>query len=282
MPRIAIGPKKARTEQTTAQIEGNLNDNFANNADETYQKRDDYGFNSYFQKVSYKRAETKPDEKDVSQENVTTRQKVELKANESKEIEIPVRDGSAAGIVLVATPSVSATLKDSNGAIVGESKGGMEAMKEMFRTIAVNKKVTNGVWKLKLENIGNQPTTVFVAGLTNNGANSSFTVEAGKANTVGAVPLIAKLTENNAPVLNAKITAKLVGQTAEIEFFDDGKHGDGAANDGVYGASVEKLGKGEYFAEAVAEANNQTKTAVALIKIGNASTPAKPAAKRGK
>ncbi|MCD9186083.1 MAG: hypothetical protein LUM44_06600 [Pyrinomonadaceae bacterium] len=282
MPRLAIGPKKARTEQSTAQIENSVNDNFANNTGETYQKRDDYGFNKYFQKASYTKVEAQRDEKDDSQENVTTRQKVELKANESKEIEIPVRNGSSAGVVMVATPSVSATLKDANGVIVGESKGGMEAMKEMFRTIAVNKKVINGVWKLKLDNIGNQPATVFVAGLTNNGANSGFTLEAGKVNAIGTVSLTAKLTENNAPVLNAKITAKIVGQTTEIIFFDDGKHDDGMANDGVYGATVEKLGKGEYFAEATAETNNQKRNAVVLIKTGNAETVPKTSTLKGK
>ena len=280
MPRIAIGPKKARSEQMQALIEGNSGDNFASFGNDTYQKQDVYGFGEYFKKASYKRTENNSsDEKDDSQKNVTTRQKVELNANESKEIEIPVRDGSSAGVVLVATPAVSATLKDASGAIVGESKGGMEAMKELFRTIAVRRQITSGVWKLKLENLGSQPATVFVAGITNSGAFSSFTVEAGKPSPTETIPLTAKLTENNAPVLNAKITANLAGQSAKIEFFDDGKHGDGAAGDGVYGASVEKLAKGEYFVEASATANNQTRNAVAMITVGGANPAVKTAAK---
>jgi len=284
MPRIALGPKKANSEQMQALIEGNSGDNFASNSDDVFQKADRYGFGEFFKKASYNRAENAEDEKDNSQENITTKQKVELKANETKEIEVPVRDGSSAGVVLVAAPAVSATLKDASGAIVGESKGGMEAMKEIFRTIAVEKQVTNGVWKLKLENLGNEAATVFVAGITNNGAASGFTVEAGKPTASGSVPLIAKLTENNAPVLNAKITGNLVEQNVEVRFYDDGKHGDGAANDGVYGAAIEKLSKGEYFVEAKAEANNQTRNALAVIKIGTASAPAKTAAKprRGK
>lgn len=279
MPRLAIGPKKAKSERLQALIEGNRNDYFASLGDDVYQKQDAYGFGKYFQKASYKQTENSADEKDDSQKNVTTKQKVELKAGESKEIEIPVRDGSSAGVVLVATPSVSATLKDASGAIVGESKGGMEAMKEMFRTIAVNRPITNGVWKLKLENIGNQPTKVFVAGITNNGSNSSFTIEAGKPSPAGTVPLTAKITENNAPVLNAKITATIAGQTQKIEFFDDGKHNDGAAGDGIYGASVEKLSKGEYFVEANAAANNITRNAVAMITVGGANPAVKTTAK---
>lgn len=278
MPRVAIGPKKAKTEQLQALIEGDRNDNFASIGDD-YQNQNDYGFSEYFRKASYKQTGNLPDEKDDSQKNVTTRQKVELNANESKEIEIPVRDGSSAGVVMVATPAVSATLKDASGAVVGESKGGMEALKEMFRTIAVNKKITSGVWKLKLENIGNQPTRVYVAGITNSGASSSFTIEAGKPSPSGTIPLTAKLSENNQPVLNAKITANIAGQTEKIEFFDDGKHGDAAANDGIYGASIDKLAKGEHFVEASATANNITRNAVAMITVGGANTAVKPTAK---
>lgn len=279
MPRIAIGPKKARTEQLQALIEGNSNDNFASLGDDVYQKQNAYSFGEYFRNTSYKQTENAVAEKDDSQKNVTTRQKVELNANESKEIEIPVRNGSSAGVILVAAPSVSATLKDASGTLLGESKGGMEALKEMFRTIAVKHQITNGVWKLKLENLGNQATTVFVAGITNSGSASSFIVEAGKPNAAGAVPLTAKITENKVPVLNAKITGNIVGQNAAIEFFDDGKHNDGAANDGVYGASVEKLAKGEYFVEAKAETNNITRNAVAMINVGGANPAVKTAAK---
>ena len=275
MPRIAIGPKKAKSEKTQALLERDSTDNFAANVDEIYRKEDRYGFNRYFQKTSYKHVEKSDDEKDNSQENVTTRQKVELKARKIKEIEIPVRDGSSAGVVLVATPAVSATLKDASGATVGESRGGMEAIKEMFRIIAVEKQIKSGVWKLKLENFGNEATTVFVAGITNSGTNSSFIVEAGKPNAAGAISLTAKLTENNSPVLNSKITANLVGENANIIFYDDGKHGDLLVNDGIYGTSIEKLPYGEHYLEAKAEVNGQIRFAVAQIKVGTAFTPAK-------
>jgi pimeloyl-ACP methyl ester carboxylesterase len=274
LPRLAVGPKKARTEFYMSALENNRNENFAAGGD-VDEKDDRYGFNQYFQKASYKRAETVEADNDDSLKNLTTRQKVELQANQTKEIEIPVNDASYAGVVLVATPAVSATLTDASGAILGVSSGGREAVKQLFRTIAVDKKVTKGVWKLKLENLGSIPTIIFAAGFAGDGGAAAFTVEAGKPNVSGTVPLIAKLAENNAPVLNAKITGKIVGEKNEINFYDDGKHGDGAASDGVYGASVEKMPKGEYFVEAKAEANNQTKIAVAMITIGGATTPAK-------
>ena len=136
------------------------------------------------------------------------------------------------------------------------------------------KEVKSGNWKLKLENPANLETTVLVAGFMNVGTASTFMIEAGKQTTAGKVPLTAKWTENNSPVLQAKITARIVGQTNEITFYDDGRHGDGAANDGVYGSAVEKLTKGEYFVEAKAEGNNLTKFAVTQIVAGSPA-PAK-------
>lgn len=276
LPRLAVGPKKAQTERYMALLENNQNDNLAVN-DDVYQKNDRYGFNQYFQNVSYKRPKNIEADNDDSLKNLTTKQKVELQAKQMTEIEIPVSDASYAGVVLVATPAVSAVLTDANGAVLGKSNGGMEAVKQLFRTIAVDRQAVKGVWKLKLENLSNAPTTVFAAGFAGSGSASEFTIEAGKQNAVGQIPLRAKLTANNAPVLNAKISGKIVGQTAEIVFYDDGKHDDGAAGDGIYGALTEKLSKGEFFVEAKAEANNQTKTAVSVITVGGTSTPSKTA-----
>lgn len=278
LPRLAVGPKKAQAEQTTAQIDDKINDNFAFKDEDVYQKQQDlYGFARYFRQVSYKRVETEQQsENDDSQKDVTTRQKVDLQAKETKEIEIPVRDGNYAGIILVAPVAVSASLIDASGEVVGESRAGRDAMKDLFRTISVKKQITTGVWKLKLENLGTQPETIFVAGFAGN-ISSEFTVETGKPNAAGAVLLIAKWTQNGAPVTNAKITATVVGQNSRIEFYDDGKHGDGAANDGAYGATTEKLEKGDYSVEARAEANNQTAMAIANFNIGGgaATSPAK-------
>lgn len=270
LPRLAVGPKKAQAERY-------MYENFsAENKDEIYQKEDRYGFNKYFQKTSYRRisnAETQTAETDDSLKNLTTKLKVELAANQTKEIDIAVNDADYAGVVLVATPAVTATLIDDKGAVLGESEGGMEAVKQMFRTIVADRKTTKSVWKLKLENLSPQPTTVFAAGFAGDNANSNFSIEAGKPNAVGQVPLTAKWTRNNSPVTGAKITANVVGQNAKIEFFDDGKHSDGAANDGIYGATTEKLTSGEYFVEAKAEAVSQSAIAIANFNVGGAVNP---------
>jgi len=263
MPRIAIGPKKARAEKSTALNFNKLNDAFALVDEKNAQPNTS---DRFFQNVSFKGAALADENA-----NVTAKEKITLPANERREIEIP---SGSRGVLLVADPGVVATLTDASGAILGKSEGGLEAVKNPFRMILADKN-PSGAMRLKLENFAAEETVVFVTAFSASTSNNSFTVEAGKPNAAGIVPMTAKLMENGAPVLNAKITGKIVGQTSEIHFFDDGKHADGAANDGVYGASAGKLAKGEYFVEAKAEANNLTKSAVAPITVGVANTPAK-------
>ena len=288
LPRLAIGPRRSQTEET-ARLEQQTEDTFAlaEDSDEAANDRD--GFAGIFQKVSYKteRSDVSAKADEANLQNITTRQKVELKAKETKEIEIPIKDGAAAGILLVASPAVSAVLIDEQGATVGESKAGMNAYKEMFRMIAVEKKVAGAIWKLKLVNLSDDTTMVYAGGFVNDASEiDSLRIEAGKPLANGTFPLAAKWLQNNQLVLNAKITAEIEGQSAKTEFFDDGKHADGAASDGVYGAITEKLGAGVYLVKATATANNQTKTAVAVISNGTTTTtkmtapPSKPAARR--
>jgi pimeloyl-ACP methyl ester carboxylesterase len=272
LPRLAVGPKKAQRERY-------MYENFSARNRDLHQTEDRYGFKNVFRKASYKPSAPVEKEADESLKNLTTRQRVELASNQAQEIEIAVNDGDFAGVVLVATPSVSATLLDAGGAVAGKSNGGTEAVKKLFRTIAVDKKVTRGTWKLKLENLSSQPSTVFVAGFAGGNPASDFIVEAGDPSAAGTVQVTAKLTERRSPVVGAKIKGRVSGQTQDIVFYDDGKHGDGEASDGVYGASIEKLPRGEYFIEAKAEANNQTRIAVASITVGTTSAPSRTPSK---
>ena len=281
-PRLAVGPKKAQEEIYQAKIESEEINDLAANYNKT-QTNDRYGFGQFFQKVSYQQPETAMFDdaaEEDSDKNITAREKVELAANQTKEIEIPVKNGNYAAVMLIGDPGVSAILTDANGAIVGKTETGIKAALEPFRTIAVQKEIADGTWKLKLENHNSAPVTIFAAAAAGRAEISDFTVEAGKPNAAGTVPLTAKWMRNNAPLTNIKITANIVGQNTPIEFFDDGRHADGAAGDGVYGAKTEKLSAGDYSVEAKAEANGQTAMATADLNFGGAEkTPAKTAAK---
>ncbi len=261
-PRLAVGPngggqtETAALEQTTSGDFAGLNDNSVN---------DRYGFAKYFVNTAYKRPETGQTSEDEVP-GLIARKAVRLAAKQTTEIEISVSNAAAAGVTLVAAPTVSASLIDANNAVVGTSAAGTTAATDIFRTIAAEKSVASGVWKLKLENTGSEETTVLVAGWTNSNS-AQFVLTAGKPNAAGQVALQAKLLNNDAPILNAKITAR-INNAAEILFYDDGRHADSAANDGIYGAISEKLGSGDYSIEARAETNGQTRFAAAAFTIG--------------
>ncbi len=202
---------------------------------------------------------------------------ISLQPRQTIELYIPAETGSSSAVTLMAQPAVSATLVDNKGAIVGKSAANSPEANADFRTISIDKPAAGGSLKLKLENTGAAETSVIVAAWTNTNQNQiSFTLEADKANA-GRFPITAKLFLNDSPVTNAALKARIKsddGKAAEIILRDDGKSGDGAANDGVYGALTEKLANGEYSLEAVAETNGQVRLAATSLSVGATTPPA--------
>jgi hypothetical protein len=200
---------------------------------------------------------------------VTLDTTVKIPAGKSMEIDIPVLNGARAAVVLAADANVSATLMDAGGKVIGKSAGAAEA-EQIFRAIEIEKP-TAGNLKLRLENAGAEETTALVAAWTDTDP-LQFALSAGKPNAAGQIPLQAKLTMNGSPVTGATIKAVVFDrQKTAVVFFDDGKHADDAANDGIYGATIEKLAAGDYVVEARAETNGQTRTASAAVEIGRAN-----------
>ena len=70
------------------------------------------------------------------------------------DIEIPVEAAQDLGVTFMAAPSISVTLLDEKGAVVGKNLSASAEARGIFRSIFVNKPVTNGTWKLRVENTG--------------------------------------------------------------------------------------------------------------------------------
>jgi hypothetical protein len=77
-------------------------------------------------------------------------------------IDIPVETGKNFGVTMLASPTTSATLMDDKGAVAGTSLGATPASSWWFRSIFVDRPVTAGTWKLKLENTGTAKSEVLV------------------------------------------------------------------------------------------------------------------------
>ena len=89
---------------------------------------------------------------------------VRLAPKQSIEIEIPVAAGAASlGVAFMADPLVSATLADERGAARGTNGAGSAEARGFFRTIYVEKQVTAGIWRLRLENTGTLEASAVVA-----------------------------------------------------------------------------------------------------------------------
>ena len=79
---------------------------------------------------------------------------VQLAPKQVLEIEIPVSASANFGVTFMADVKVSATLVDDKGALQGKNLADSPEAKGFFRTIFVEKSVTGGTWKLRLENTG--------------------------------------------------------------------------------------------------------------------------------
>lgn len=70
------------------------------------------------------------------------------------DIEIPVEAAQNLGVTFMAAPSISVTLLDDKGIAVGKNLSASAEAKGIFRSIFMNKAVTNGTWKVRVENTG--------------------------------------------------------------------------------------------------------------------------------
>lgn len=73
---------------------------------------------------------------------------------QTAELEIPVEAAQNFGLTFMAAPSVSVTLVDNQGAVMGKNLAGSPESRGLFRSIYVDTPVGHGTWKLRVENTG--------------------------------------------------------------------------------------------------------------------------------
>ncbi len=155
-PRLAIGPKGNHNPEPPEipNYPNQTGANFSNNP-----------FASFFMKAAYK--------PNVSEriENITDAnffkpdfaKAVKIAAKSSVEIEIPVGQALNFGLTFMASPEISATLFDDKGVNVGKNSAKTPEANAWFRSIFVDKNVSGGTWKLKLENTSDRELEAILA-----------------------------------------------------------------------------------------------------------------------
>jgi hypothetical protein len=95
---------------------------------------------------------------------------VKLAGKQSVEIEIPVEAANNFGLTFMADPSISATLIDDKGVVIGKNLTKTPEAGSWFRSIFYDKPITNaGTWKLKLENTSDREFEAILAAWSNAG-----------------------------------------------------------------------------------------------------------------
>lgn len=109
-------------------------------------------FGAYFMNASFKPEVSAENIFDSSGYQPDFAKAVKIAPKSSVEIEIPVTPAKDFGLTFMADPNISATLYNDKGEIVGRNSAKTPEANAWFRSIYVDKNITGGTWKLKLEN----------------------------------------------------------------------------------------------------------------------------------
>jgi hypothetical protein len=88
---------------------------------------------------------------------------VKLAPKQALEIELAVPASANFGVTFMSGSKVSATLLDDKGAVQGKNLADSPESRGLFRTIFVERGITAGTWRLKVENTGEQEAVAVVA-----------------------------------------------------------------------------------------------------------------------
>ena len=155
-PRLAIGPHGDHTPERPEapqlpQYPGQINQNLRDASTPTFVNA------SYVSRSGFALAADEEFRPSFAKE-------VKLAPKQSVEIELPVAAGGANfGVTFMADALVSATLSDDKGAARGQNLAGSPESRGFFRTIFIDRNITAGTWKLRLENTGTLEATAVIA-----------------------------------------------------------------------------------------------------------------------
>ncbi|MCC5578861.1 DUF11 domain-containing protein [Microtetraspora sp. AC03309] len=194
---------------------------------------------------------------------------VTAKPGATASVPLDVPAGSAFGVTGALPETVGLLLRDPSGKEAASYAAGSDAAKQPIQGLSVTKPQA-GVWKLEVTNTGSEPVTAdVVAWITGNAVKVTSKVE--QPSDDGRVKMTATVTDDGQPVTGAPVKAILIGEqdTPHVELIlnDDGNSGDGAAGDGLYGATTEPLADGAYAAVVRADTAKGMRTAHDVVKV---------------
>jgi pimeloyl-ACP methyl ester carboxylesterase len=194
----------------------------------------------------------------------------DLKANGDLDVPLTITKSSGLYLMLIAPAGVSSSLIDPSGKVVDSVAAGSERAIQPFRALQASAPAV-GTWKLRLHNTLSQNATIaYGLTLVDSELQAQSTFEYDSTNK--QIVLQFSLNKQQQAQAAAKVSAELVandGTRTTVQLYDDGKHGDGAAGDGVFGASAPVAADKQYIVLYTAQLGQET-----LVSIATATTPA--------
>jgi uncharacterized repeat protein (TIGR01451 family) len=171
-----------------------------------------------------------------------------LNANSTTEVNIVAPSGSKLIISYIAPETVGATLIDPNGNVVATNSIGTPEAQLPIRFFDIQNPIV-GNYKLRLEQqAGTDDVIPVVASIVGNPLNLTLNISQPDAENTSQIT--ATLNNAGVPVTGATLQANISGIDVDYQqnltLFDDGQHGDGQADDGVYSAKTDPLTGGPY------------------------------------
>ncbi|WP_169989183.1 choice-of-anchor X domain-containing protein, partial [Microbispora sp. H10836] len=193
-----------------------------------------------------------------------------------KTVSVPldVPQGTAFGVTgSLLPPTVGLLLRDPSGKTAAQYAAGGDEAKQPIQALGVVSPQA-GAWKLEITNTASEPVTADL-GAWVAGNPVKVTVKVGRPAEDGRITVTGAVTDEGQPVTGVPVQAIVIGEDGarvELPLKDDGDSGDGAADDGVYGAASESLADGVYAVTVKADTAKGLRTAFDVIEVKKPDT----------
>lgn len=153
-PRLAIGPKGDHNPDIP-QLPGQGQLRFSAPPNETLASLTPRGYGTGFAPALF---ESKP----FATIDDPFAKRLTVAPKQSVDVSIPVAAGANVGLTFMCSGTISATLVDDKGAVVGKNLADSPEGRGWFRSIFYDKPVSAGTWKLRVENTGDAQGEILV------------------------------------------------------------------------------------------------------------------------
>ncbi|MBE3012129.1 choice-of-anchor D domain-containing protein [Microbispora sp. NEAU-D428] len=207
-------------------------------------------------------------DQDGEEPSVFASPSVTVEPGKTASVPLEVPQGAAFGVTTKLPVTAGLLLRDPTGRPATSYAPDSAAAKRLIQGLNVADPQA-GRWQLEITNTGSAPVEAdLVAWVAGNPVTVAARLE--EPSKDGRVGVTGTVTDGGQPMTGVPVTAVLIADDNsrhELTLKDDGASGDGAADDGVYGATSEPLADGVYAVMVKADTAKGTRTASDAVEV---------------